>query len=98
MGMVRQWQELHHGGRYSHTYTEALPDFVALARAFGWSAGRVEHPDNLDEAIDACLSSPTAFLLDVAVAQQENCFPMIPAGRGHREIMLGAGRWYAESD
>ncbi len=98
MGMVRQWQELHHGGRYSHTYTEALPDFVAVARAFGWSARRVEHPADLDEAIDACLSSPTAFLLDVAVAQQENCFPMIPAGRGHHEIMLAADRWYAESD
>jgi acetolactate synthase I/II/III large subunit len=96
MGMVRQWQELHHGGRYSHSYTEALPDFVALARAFGWSARRVERPDELDEALDACLSSPGPFLLDVAVAAQENCFPMIPAGRGHHEILLAQDRWYRE--
>ena len=96
MGMVRQWQELHHDGRYSHSYTEALPDFVALAQAFGWSARRVTDPAELDEAMDACLSSPYPFLLDVAVAQQENCFPMIPAGRGHNEIMLSADRWFKE--
>ncbi len=94
MGMVRQWQQLHHGARYSHSYTEALPDFVALAKAFGWSARRVEQPAQLAEAMDACLSAPGPFLLDVAVAQQENCFPMIPAGRGHHEIMLSERRWY----
>jgi acetolactate synthase-1/2/3 large subunit len=94
MGMVRQWQELHHGGRYSHSYTEALPDFVALAQAFGWSARRVQAPAELADAIDACLSSPGPFLLDVAVLPQENCFPMIPAGRGHHEIMLSESRWY----
>ncbi|SFN39373.1 biosynthetic-type acetolactate synthase large subunit [Variovorax sp. OV329] len=95
MGMVRQWQQLHHGGRYSHSYTEALPDFVALARAFGWSAGRVEHPGELDGALDACLSSPGPFVLDVAVLPQENCFPMIPAGCGHHQIMLSESRWAA---
>ena len=94
MGMVRQWQQLHHGARYSHSYTEALPDFVALAKAFGWAARRVEDPAELDDALDACLSSPGAFFLDVAVEQQENCFPMIPAGRGHHEIMLSESRWY----
>jgi len=99
MGMVRQWQQLHHGARYSHSYTEALPDFVALAKAFGWSGRRVELPAQLGEAIGACLSSAGPFLLDVAVAQQENCFPMIPAGRGHHEIMLSEQRWYdAASD
>lgn len=94
MGMVRQWQELHHGARYSHSYNEALPDFVALAKAFGWGGRRVELASELDEAIDACLSSPGPFLLDVAVEQFENCFPMIPGGSGHHQIMLAENRWY----
>ena len=88
MGMVRQWQQLHHGSRYSHSYNEAMPDFVALAKAFGWAAQRATHPSELNGALDACLSSPGPFLLDVVVAEQENCFPMIPAGRGHHEMML----------
>ncbi|MDL2354587.1 MAG: biosynthetic-type acetolactate synthase large subunit [Pseudomonadota bacterium] len=95
MGMVRQWQELHHGARYSHSYTEALPDFVALARAFGWQARRVERAEDLDGALEQCMASAGPFLLDVVVAQTENCFPMIPSGRGHHEIMLSNGRWYA---
>ncbi len=94
MGMVRQWQELHHDGRYSHSYSEAMPDFVALARAFGWSARRVEHADDLAAALAECLSSETPYFLDVVVAQSENCFPMIPPGRGHHEILLGKDRWY----
>lgn len=94
MGMVRQWQELHHGARYSHSYTEALPDFVALALAFGWKARRVDHADDLDAALAECLSSAGPFLLDVAVEQTENCFPMIPSGRGHHEIMLSKACWY----
>ena len=94
MGMVRQWQELHHGGRYSHSYSEAMPDFVALARAFGWAARRVEHPDQLEQALDECLASRGPYLLDVVVEQAENCFPMMPAGRGHHEIMLAKDRWY----
>lgn len=96
MGMVRQWQQLHHGGRYSHSYTEALPDFVALAKAFGWAARRVEHPTQLGDAMDVCLSSPGPFLLDVAVEPQENCFPMIPAGHGHHQILLSVDRPYSE--
>lgn len=94
MGMVRQWQELIHGGRLSHSYTEALPDFVALAKAFGWHARRVEHRAELDAAIQACLSSAGPFFLDVAVAAQENCFPMMPAGAAHNEIWLARDRPY----
>jgi acetolactate synthase-1/2/3 large subunit len=98
MGMVRQWQELHHGARYSHSYTEALPDFVALARAFGWQARRVDHPGDLDAALQECLSSAGPFFLDVAVEATENCFPMIPAGLGHHRIQLAKGRWYRDKD
>ncbi|MES2939684.1 MAG: biosynthetic-type acetolactate synthase large subunit [Pseudomonadota bacterium] len=94
MGMVRQWQELIHGGRYSHSYTEALPDFVALARAFGWGADRVQHRAGLDGALARCLASEGPYFLDVCVTQEENCFPMIPAGHGHHEIWLGKDRPY----
>ncbi|WP_338761573.1 biosynthetic-type acetolactate synthase large subunit [Massilia sp. METH4] len=94
MGMVRQWQELHHEKRYSHSYSEAMPDFVALARAFGWDARRVTDAAELDDAVAQCLASPGAFLLDVVVEQAENCFPMIPAGHGHHEIMLSRNRWF----
>ena len=88
MGMVRQWQELNHGSRYSHSYTAALPDFVAVAKGFGWGARRVSDPAELDAAIAECLACDGPFFLDVAVAPQENCFPMIAAGRGHHEVML----------
>lgn len=97
MGMVRQWQELHHGGRYSHSWSDALPDFVALARAFGWRARRVAHARELDAALEECLSSEGPFLLDVAVEQAENCFPMIPAGRGHHEVMLSKDVIYGDT-
>ncbi|CFP58907.1 acetolactate synthase large subunit [Bordetella pertussis] len=96
MGMVRQWQELIHGGRYSHSYNASLPDFVALARAFGWGAARVERPQDLDAALAACLEHPGPYFLDVAVAEQENCFPMMPAGHGHHRMMLADGQWYEE--
>jgi acetolactate synthase-1/2/3 large subunit len=94
MGMVRQWQELNHGGRYSHSYTDSLPDFVALAAAFGWQAARVTHPSELDAALKTCLESSGPFLLDVAVLATENCFPMIASGAGHHEIMLSDERMY----
>lgn len=97
MGMVRQWQELHHGARYSHSWSEALPDFVALARAFGWRARKVAHARDLDAALAECLSSEGPFLLDVAVEQSENCFPMIPAGSGHHEVMLSKNRIYGSA-
>ncbi len=88
MGMVRQWQELIHGGRYSHSYTEALPDFVAVARGFGWQARTVSRREELDDAIAECLASEGPYFLDVHVKAEENCFPMIPAGAGHQEVML----------
>jgi len=96
MGMVRQWQELIHGGRYSHSYTEALPDFVAVARGFGWEAERVSDPRELPAALERCLRSERPYFLDVVVAAQENCFPMIPAGAGHHEVMLDANTVYQE--
>ena len=87
--MVRQWQQLIHGNRLSHSYTEALPDFVALARAFGWSARRVERREELDAALAECLDSAGPFFLDVVVQAEENCFPMMPAGAAQHEIWLG---------
>ncbi len=89
MGMVRQWQELLHGARYSESYTAALPDFVKLADAFGAKGMRVEKPADLDDAIHAMLDHPGAFVLDVAVDEMENCFPMIPSGAAHNEMLLG---------
>ena len=89
MGMVRQWQELLHGGRYSESYTAALPDFVKLADAFGAAGRRVERPDELDDAIAEMIAEPRAVVLDVAVDQAENCFPMIPSGAAHNEMLLG---------
>jgi acetolactate synthase-1/2/3 large subunit len=89
MGMVRQWQELLHGGRYSESYTAALPDFVKLADAFGAVGRRVERPDELDDAIMQMIEEPRAVILDVVVDQAENCFPMIPSGAAHNEMLLG---------
>ena len=94
--MVRQWQQLHHGARYSNSYTAALPDFVALAQAFGWKAAQVSQPAELGQALAVCIASDGPYLLDVRVAQQENCFPMIPAGRGHHEVMLSKDRIWSE--
>jgi acetolactate synthase I/II/III large subunit len=89
MGMVRQWQELLHGGRYSESYTAALPDFVKLADAFGAAGRRIEDPAELDDAILWMLRTPGAAILDVAVDPAENCFPMIPSGAAHNEMLLG---------
>ncbi|WP_086055699.1 biosynthetic-type acetolactate synthase large subunit [Bordetella genomosp. 9] len=96
MGMVRQWQELIHGGRYSHSYNASLPDFVAVAKAFGWGAARVSDPAQLDDALRLCLESRGPYFLDVCVAEQENCYPMMPAGYGHHRMMLAGGVWYEE--
>ncbi|RIX84874.1 biosynthetic-type acetolactate synthase large subunit [Acidovorax cavernicola] len=97
MGMVRQWQELNHGNRLSHSWNEALPDFVALAKAFGWGARRVSDPAELEAALAECLASEGPFFLDVQVAAQENCFPMMPSGCGHHRVMLAKDRWYEEA-
>ena len=97
MGMVRQWQELNHGNRLSHSWNEALPDFVTLAKAFGWGARRVSDPAELEAALAECLTYDGPFFLDVQVAAQENCFPMMPSGHGHHKVMLGKDRWYEEA-
>jgi len=86
---VRQWQELLHGGRYSESYTAALPDFVKLAEAFGANGRRVEDPSEVDDAIGWMLKTPGAVILDIAVDPKENCFPMIPSGAAHNEMLLG---------
>ena len=89
MGMVRQWQELLHGGRYSESYSAALPDFVKLADAFHAKGLRAETVDQLDDVIHAMLACPNAVIADIAVDPKENCFPMIPSGAAHNEMILG---------
>jgi acetolactate synthase-1/2/3 large subunit len=89
MGMVRQWQELIHGGRYSESYSEALPDFVKLADAFGATGLRVTSVGELDDTIRRMIETPGPVIVDVAVDPKENCFPMIPSGAAHNEMLLG---------
>ena len=89
MGMVRQWQELLHGGRYSESYTASLPDFVKLADAFGAVGLRVTKTDDVDRVIKEMLAVDKAVIVDVAVDERENCFPMIPSGAAHNEMLLG---------
>jgi acetolactate synthase-1/2/3 large subunit len=88
MGMVRQWQELLHGGRYSSSYSEALPDFVKLAEAYGSHGIRCSDPAKLDDAIMEMIETPRAVIFDCVVAKEENCFPMIPSGKAHNEMIL----------
>ncbi len=88
MGMVRQWQELMHGGRYSESYMESLPDFVKLAESFGAVGMRVTRPDALDDVIKDMIAIDKSVVVDVAVAQDENCFPMIPSGAAHNEMIF----------
>ncbi|MGA9867423.1 MAG: biosynthetic-type acetolactate synthase large subunit [Acetobacteraceae bacterium] len=92
MGMVRQWQELLHGSRYSETYSEALPDFVKLADAFHAVGMRARTVDELDDVIREMLACPKAVIADIAVDPAENCFPMIPSGAAHNEMILGVGQ------
>jgi acetolactate synthase-1/2/3 large subunit len=89
MGMVRQWQQLLHGNRLSHSYTEALPDFVKLAEAYGCVGLKAEKPGELDDAIAEMLAVKRPVLFDCRVANLANCFPMIPSGKAHNEILLG---------
>ena len=89
MGMVRQWQELLHGGRYSESYSAALPDFVKLADAYHAKGLRASSVEQLDDVIHAMLESDTAVIADIAVDPKENCFPMIPSGAAHNEMILG---------
>jgi acetolactate synthase-1/2/3 large subunit len=89
MGMVRQWQELLHEKRYAHSYTEALPDFVKLAEAYHAVGIRCEKPGDLDGAIKEMIDVRKPVIFDCVVDQAENCFPMIPSGRAHNEMLLG---------
>src|SRR5258706_10039013 len=88
MGMVRQWQEILHGGRYSHSYSEALPDFVKMADAFGCVGLRATKPSELDGKIQEMLSVRRPVLFDCRVDPAENCYPMIPSGGAHNEMLL----------
>ena len=89
MGMVRQWQELLHGGRYAESYTESLPDFVKLAEAYGGAGIRCDKPGDLDAAIKEMIKIPKPVIFDCVIDQKENCYPMIPSGKAHNEMILG---------
>lgn len=89
LGMVRQWQELLHGERYSHSWSEALPDFVKLAEAFGAKGILVKDPKDLDDAIMEMIEYDGPVIFDCLVEKHENCFPMIPSGKPHNEMLLG---------
>jgi acetolactate synthase-1/2/3 large subunit len=89
MGMVRQWQELLHDKNYSESYTEALPDFVKLAEAYGAVGIRAKTPDELDEKIKEMINSNKPVIFDCLVDKQENCYPMIPSGKPHNQMLLG---------
>ena len=89
MGMVRQWQELLHGNRLSHSYMDSLPDFVKLAEAYGCVGIRAEKPAELDDAIAEMINVKRPVLFDCRVAALANCFPMIPSGKAHNEMLLG---------
>jgi acetolactate synthase-1/2/3 large subunit len=88
MGMVRQWQELLHEGRYSQSYSAALPDFVKLAEAYGAHGMRCSDPALLDDAIMEMIETPTTVVFDCVVDKTENCLPMIPSGKAHNEMLL----------
>jgi acetolactate synthase-1/2/3 large subunit len=89
MGMVRQWQELLHGGRYSESYSAALPDFVKLAEAFGGVGLRAKKVSEVDDVIAEMLRVDRPVIADICVDKMENCFPMIPSGAAHNEMLLG---------
>ena len=89
MGMVRQWQELLHGGRYAQSYSASLPDFVKLAESFGGTGIRATKESELDEALAFMINTPGFVLFDCCVTKDENCFPMIPSGKPHYEMLLG---------
>ncbi|WP_338465828.1 biosynthetic-type acetolactate synthase large subunit [Novosphingobium sp. ZN18A2] len=88
MGMVRQWQELTYESRYSNSYSDSLPDFVKLAEAYGWKGIRIEQEADLDAGIKAMIDHPGPVIVDCLVAKEANCFPMIPSGAAHTEMML----------
>ena len=89
MGMVRQWQELFHGGRYSESYMNSLPDFVKLAESFGANGLRIDNPKDVDDAICTMIETPGPFIADIHIDKTENVYPMIPGGAAHYEMKLG---------
>ena len=89
MGMVRQWQELLHGGRYSQSYMDSLPDFVKLAEAFGAVGLRAEKADQLDDVIKEMIAVNRPVIADIRVDKAENCFPMIPSGAAQHDDAMG---------
>ncbi|MFC7333447.1 acetolactate synthase 3 large subunit [Rhodocista pekingensis] len=97
MGMVRQWQQLLHGERYSESYSQALPDFVKLAEAFGAVGLRATKVSEVDDVIRTMIETPKAVIVDMCVDQKENCFPMIPGGKAHNEMLLGPEEKLAEA-
>lgn len=90
MGMVRQWQELTYEGRYSNSYSDSLPDFVKLAESYGWKGIRIEKPGELDSGIQAMLDHDGPVIVDCRVSKEANCFPMIPSGAAHTDMILNA--------
>ncbi|SFP14732.1 biosynthetic-type acetolactate synthase large subunit [Qipengyuania nanhaisediminis] len=88
MGMVRQWQELTYESRYSNSYSDSLPDFVKLAEAYGWKGIRIEDESQLDAGIEAMLAHDGPVIVDCQVSKDANCFPMIPSGAAHTEMLL----------
>jgi len=89
MGMVRQWQEFFHGGRYAESYMDSLPDFVKLAESFGANGLQVNKPEEVDDAIRTMIETPGPFIADILVEKSENVYPMIPGGAAHYEMKLG---------
>ena len=90
MGMVRQWQELNHGSRYSQSYTSSLPDFIMLAKSFGIKGLRVDEVSSLGATIDEMINTNGPVIADIRVEKEENCFPMIPSGAAHNEMILSS--------
>lgn len=88
MGMVRQWQELNYESRYSHSYTDSMPDFVKLAEAYGATGIRIQKPEDLDRLIIQAIETPGPVVIDLCVAKLENCFPMVPSGAAHNQMLL----------
>jgi acetolactate synthase-1/2/3 large subunit len=98
MGMVRQWQELLHGGRYSESYSEALPDFIKLADSFHAVGMRAATIDDLDRVILEMIKCDRAVIADIAVDQSENVYPMIPSGAAHNEMLMGPDRHHSNAE
>jgi len=89
LGMVRQWQELLHGARYAESYSDGLPDFIQLAESFGITGLRATDPNKVDDVITQMIETPGPVIVDMVVTKEENCFPMIPGGAAHNEVLLG---------